>query len=142
MWCTGAMIRDVDAIILYSTDLDVIVPFYRALGLALDAQEDVGGEKHYACEMGLSHFAIFPAREGSIGTSSYRASGSTLIGFQVDKVDRLVETAQQHGAKVVEAPHEVPWGRRAVISDPEGRTLELNQPRNTGQFPSLPTGTI
>lgn len=136
------MIRDVDAIILYTSDLDVIVPFYRALGLALEAQEDVGGEKHFACEMGLSHFAIFPARKSGVSHADYRASGSTLIGFQVEKVDRLVELAVKEGAKIVEAPHEVPWGRRAVISDPEGRVLELNQPRNTGQFPSLPTGTI
>lgn len=136
------MIRDVDAIILYAEDLSDTVAFYRALGLSLEPQEDMAGEKHYACEMGMSHFAVFSAKNGQVAGYPYRAARGTVIGLQVDKLDKLIATAVAAGATVVESAAEVPWGRRAVICDPEGRYLELNQPRVTGQFPSLPTGTI
>jgi predicted enzyme related to lactoylglutathione lyase len=31
------------------------------------------------------------------------------------------------GARVLIRPEDVPWGRRAVVLDPDGRTVELNE---------------
>lgn len=47
------------------------------------------------------------------------------LGFRVDSVDGLVPLLEAAGAEVVSAPHDSEWGRRAVIRDPDGHTVEL-----------------
>ena len=40
-------------------------------------------------------------------------------------VDAIVQRLEEAGAKVVFAPKSSPWGRRAVVEDPDGHRVEL-----------------
>lgn len=134
------MIRDIDALILHAANPQATVAFYQALGLPLEEQEDVFGEKHFACELGVLHFAIFKAKEdGAVGG---RRAGSSQLGFQVDELESMTAVLKKMKVVFSVEPEDVPWGRRIVVVDPDGRLLELIQPRLTGQFPSMPMGTI
>ena len=84
---------------------------------------------HFACEIGPVHFAVW----GSPGlrTPGRRKVGATQVGFQVSDLDAVFATLSDGGAEVLQEPEEVPWGRRAVLSDPDGRPVELNQATDT-----------
>jgi predicted enzyme related to lactoylglutathione lyase len=45
----------------------------------------------------------------------------------VVSLDSTVASAIAAGGEIVIAPEDVPWGRRAVVADPDGRPIELNE---------------
>ena len=44
-----------------------------------------------------------------------------------DALDLVVRRAEAAGGTVIQAPEDVPWGRRAVLADPDGRAVEINR---------------
>lgn len=54
----------------------------------------------------------------------YRAIGLPLQ--EERHADAAFEAAIRAGGRQVLPPDEYPWGRRALVEDPDGRTVELN----------------
>ena len=75
------------------------------------------GPRHYAATFGGMTLELYPG-EADVGTR---------VGFAVADVDAAVSTLQALGASVRVAPKDSPWGRRAVVLDPDGRSVELQQ---------------
>lgn len=78
---------------------------------------------HYACDLGNAHFAILESRAGR--APGYRSGGSSFAGFAVVSLQAAVEAARSTGAPVLQEPESYPWGRRALVEDPDGRVVEL-----------------
>ena len=110
-------------VVIATQDLEAARDFYRLIGLSFVAEQHGNGPRHYAATSGTTVFELYPG-------SDKRAANPLRIGFQVRAVDRTVETLQRAGAKIVSLPKDSPWGRRAVVEDPEGNRVELAQPRN------------
>lgn len=123
------MTRRLGALVLFASDLDRTVAFYRLLGLPLEVDDhgDDEGPLHYACELQGCHFAIFPA-EGEGRARGMREPGASFPGFTVDSVEETVESLRAFGAKVLQEPSHYPWGLRAVVEDPDGRPVEVYTP--------------
>lgn len=121
------MIRSVSAIVLWTARPREVVAFYGALGLPLLAEQHEDGPPHWACEIAGVHFAIHEQDEGDSPPPEYQSAGASLLGFEVDALDAVYLAAKTVGARVLIRPEEVPWGRRAVVLDPDGRTVELNE---------------
>lgn len=51
-----------------------------------------------------------------------------MIGFQVEDLDHVLEILTTAGVTILTEPQVKDWGRRAVVQDPDGRAIELNQP--------------
>lgn len=119
------MIKFVDAVVLFSGEIDKTVAFYRALGITLEEEVHDSGPVHYAGEVGGAHFAIYESSPGE--APSLRTGGSTQVGFQVADLDDALRWVHERGAQVLIEPQDVPWGRRALVLDPDGRAVELNQ---------------
>jgi catechol 2,3-dioxygenase-like lactoylglutathione lyase family enzyme len=66
--------------------------------------------------------SLYPIGSGQASTTGAR------IGFSVDSVDELVPLVRAAGAEIVSAPHDSAWGRRAVVRDLDGHTVELVTP--------------
>lgn len=116
------------ALILFASDIEATVAFYRVLGLPLDVDEhDDEGPLHYACELQGCHFAIFPA-EGEGRAPGMRQPGASFPGFTVDSVEETVEALRAFGARILQEPSPYPWGLRAVVKDPDGRPVEVYTP--------------
>ena len=115
----------VDAVVLHAADLHATVAFYRALGLPLGDEEHDEGPVHIACDLGSAHFAVFEGRPGA--APPFKTAGSTMLGFRAEVLDEAWAAAQAAGLEVVMEPHDVPWGRRFVLLDPDGRRVEINQ---------------
>lgn len=119
------MVSDVGALILFTSRVDEVVAFYRALGVPLEAEEHGDGVKHFACELGATHFAVFPGRAGD--ALEHKSGGSEFFGLSVASVDAALAAAKSRGAAEVQPPTRYPWGVRALVRDPDGRTVELFQ---------------
>ena len=118
----------VDAIVIHAADLEATVAFYQAIGLPLASESHGEGPEHYACELGGAHFAVYPAKTGGRAPGR-RDAGGTLLGLRVADLEGSVDALRKVEARVIVEAESVPWGRRALVEDPDGRVIELNQSR-------------
>ncbi len=119
--------RGVGAVVLFTARPDEVVEFYRALGVPLQLEHHGDDVMHWAADIGGCHVAVFPTfTEGD--APGYRQAGATFAGFVVDSVDGAVAAVTALGAPVVQEPTEASWGRRAVVTDPDGRPVEIFTP--------------
>lgn len=106
-------------VVIRSHDLERAAKFYAALGLKLIRHSHGKGPEHLASENAGQVFEIYPLGDNDLSTASAR------IGFSVPSVDDAYSALLSVGGKEVSAPKPSPWGRRAVISDPDGHRVEL-----------------
>jgi lactoylglutathione lyase len=64
-------------------------------------------------------FEIYPLEPGKTPTTD------TRLGFAVSSVDAAASILSALGARLVIAPTESAWGRRAVVADFDGHRVEL-----------------
>jgi catechol 2,3-dioxygenase-like lactoylglutathione lyase family enzyme len=108
-------------VVIFSNDIQRSVEFYTSLGLTFTRERHGNGPEHFASEIGALVFEIYPrAADGE-------NSGPARIGFRVASVDEALASLNLQGVRVLSAPHDSPWGRRAVVSDPDGRRVEISE---------------
>jgi catechol 2,3-dioxygenase-like lactoylglutathione lyase family enzyme len=93
--------------------------FYSALGLSLVREQHGTGPEHYACVIGTTTFEIYPHR------GELHHAALPRLGFRVPSLDTTLSALQETGAEIVTPPSNSSWGRRAVVSDPDGHRIEL-----------------
>lgn len=106
-------------VVIRAADLDRSAGFYGGIGLTFERHRHGSGPEHLASQIGEVVFEIYPASETANRKDAVR------IGFSVDDVDAVVSTLGETGAKIVSPPGDSPWGRRAVVADPDGHRVEL-----------------
>ncbi|MDQ2686973.1 MAG: bleomycin resistance protein [Armatimonadota bacterium] len=95
--------------------------FCGLLGLASQKHRHGSSPAHYACEDGGVVFEIYPLQ------SPGENSTGTRIGFRVSSVDAAVAAREGMVTHIVSPPKDSPWGRRAVVADPDRHRVELTQ---------------
>lgn len=109
----------VNLLVIRAEEIYRAVTFYEEIGLSFEKHRHGSGPEHYACERAGFVFEIYPLSPKQQSTSW------TRIGFTVADVDSLVDTLTQAGAKLVSSPQDSEWGRRAVVKDFDGHTVEF-----------------
>ena len=109
-------------LVIRSDDIHRAVEFYRTMGMLFDLHSHGTGPEHYASEVAGFVFEIYPKKNEKDDTKRAR------IGFSVDDVDGVVEMLREIEANVVIEPTDTEWGRRAVVKDFDGHTVELVTP--------------
>ena len=115
--------QELSALILFTSRMDAVVEFYRAIGVPLEAEQHDDGVLHYACDLGGTHIAVFESSPGD--APEFRSAGSSIAGFSVQSLEIALEAARSVHANIIKEPTEYPWGVRALVSDPDGRVVEL-----------------
>jgi catechol 2,3-dioxygenase-like lactoylglutathione lyase family enzyme len=108
-------------LVLRVGDLERARRFYVALGMEFAAERHGDGPEHLSCSLGGTVVELYPA------TAATPADPGTRLGFRVPSVDNAVAALAPEGAVVLSGPAESPWGRRAVVSDPDGRRVEITE---------------
>ncbi len=114
----------VNLVVLRSGDIDRAATFYNAIGLLFTKHSHGTGPEHYSSEVAGFVFEIYPVGAKQQPTTSAR------IGFSVDDVDSVVRSLEEVGGRVISAPKDSEWGRRAVMKDLDGHSVELITPPN------------
>jgi len=100
--------------------IDASAEFYRLIGLEFEKHRHGSGPEHYASSDGIWTFELYPA------SAKFPASSSTRIGFAVDSCDEVAERLRLAGFTLDTVPTDSPWGRRAVVLDPDDHRVELS----------------
>ncbi len=105
-------------IVLQSGNIEAAKDFYALLELSFVEERHGRGSRHYACVLGSVVFEIYPRQENN-------ALAATRIGFRVTTLDRTIDALRNRGVKILREPADSPWGRRAIVEDPDGNCVEL-----------------
>ena len=107
-----------------SPNIQRAITFYETLGIRFERHSHGKGPEHYASETCGFVFEIYPQRDEASTTIN------TRIGFNVDSVDASLESLMKLDVDVVSPAKNSEWGRRAVVRDLDGHTVELVTPPN------------
>lgn len=111
-------------LVIRSPNIDRAVTFYQQMGMLFHRHAHGKGPEHYASEICGFVFEIYPQRNTDDVTTNAR------IGFNVDDVDGVIDLLHKIDATIVMEPTDTAWGRRAVVKDFDGHTVELITPAN------------
>jgi catechol 2,3-dioxygenase-like lactoylglutathione lyase family enzyme len=109
-------------LVLRTRQLEALRAFYQALGIELSAEKHGEGPLHYAGRVGETVLELYPPA-GESGT----VDSATRLGFAVDNLTETVRALRERGTPVVRDPEPTAWGLRAVVRDPDGRSVELRE---------------
>ncbi len=113
-------------IILYVSDLDASIAFYRdVIGLPFKFTD--AGYAEFGTEN--TRFALYERRRAAWLTGSEVTPGPAAeVAFVVDDVDAQARLLAGRGARVLSGPADRPWGHRTLhVADPDGFVVEFAQ---------------
>jgi catechol 2,3-dioxygenase-like lactoylglutathione lyase family enzyme len=123
------MIRHVAGIAEIVDDLEAAVRFYReALGLGVETKE--GGGYAEVRIAGVLHFGLWERAHAAraTGVEPEQIPLGFTVGFEVDRVDAAAAALGGSGVRLVQPPHDEPWGQRtARFSMPSGMLCEVSE---------------
>ncbi|MEX1028309.1 MAG: VOC family protein [Candidatus Paceibacterota bacterium] len=108
-------------LVIRSQEPNRTVRFYELLGLRFQEEQHGKGPVHWAAEVDGVVVEVYPAQ------SKGEVDRSTRLGFDLDDVESVVASLRDQGAEVVGDLKQTQWGLRAVVKDPDGRSVELVQ---------------
>lgn len=123
-WHDAVVGDRIDYVILYVSDLDRAVAFYRdVVGLPFKFSD------HGYAEFATTNlkFALFAtARAGAlVGREPTGALASEIL-ILVDDVDAEATRLRAAGAEILSGPQDRPWGHRTVhVAGPDGHVVEF-----------------
>ena len=114
-------------IVLRTSQMEAMLAFYKTLGFAFAEEKHGSGPVHYSTQTGSSVFEIYPGEAGA--PIDRKASGATMLGFSVASLNDVLASLERSRSPFISGAKDSPWGRRAVVTDPDGRAIELSEPK-------------
>ncbi|WP_339909907.1 VOC family protein [Symmachiella dynata] len=109
-------------LVIKSHRMQELQQFYETLGCEFVEEQHGRGPLHLAAEIGEAIFEIYPLPDETSPVDT-----TTRLGFSVPDLDGVVDKLKTGQSEIVTAVKETAWGKRAVVRDPDGRSVELYQ---------------
>jgi len=106
-------------IVIRTIDLPRLVDFYRCMEIEFTEHRHGSGPMHFATDLCGVVFEIYPTKKPE------NVDRATRLGFSVRGLQTAVDSLRSLGAAIVEEPTHSEWGFRAVVQDPDERSVEL-----------------
>jgi hypothetical protein len=113
-------------LVLRTTRVVACLEFYRSLGLAWVEEKHGGGPAHYSSSSNGIIIEIYPETQN--GMTELGAERTIRLGFTVESLVATLRSLETVGARVLRLPAITRWGCVAVVLDPDGREVEINEP--------------
>jgi catechol 2,3-dioxygenase-like lactoylglutathione lyase family enzyme len=108
-------------LVLRTSKLEDLRRFYSALGARFARERHGNGPEHYAAILSDDFvLELYPVADGSTPDAGLR------LGLSVDDIGETLRSLGQTATA-----RQTQWGLRALVRDPDGRTVELVQSRQT-----------
>jgi predicted enzyme related to lactoylglutathione lyase len=119
-----------DTIGVYVADMAATLSFYRALGIAIDSDQDAEAYVQVTLDNGITLGILSKAMARQADPTFVEPVGQCLdMQFKLDSpadVDSLYASVMAKGFKSHTAPWDSDWGQRfASITDPDGRNVAI-----------------
>jgi catechol 2,3-dioxygenase-like lactoylglutathione lyase family enzyme len=109
-------------LVLKTRQVDDLRRFYGRLGIDFAEERHGRGPVHYARRVGDIVLEIYPLAGDDVPVDA-----TTRLGFNVEDLSEVVQAMRSSGAAIVNEPEKNERGARAVVRDPDGRSVELYQ---------------
>ena len=114
----------INLLVLRTSRLEDVRAFYSMLGAKFQREQHGNGPEHYAAILGDDFvLELYPCVDGAMPDSGLR------LGVKVGNIGDVLRSI---GQPVV--PRQTQWGLRALVRDPDGRTVELLQSQSGATF--------
>jgi lactoylglutathione lyase len=111
-------------LVLKTRQVEQLRMFYQTLGFDLVEEQHGKGSVHFAGRAGDTVIEVYPLPDdGSLVDSSIR------LGFVVANVAEVIRALEGVGVTIVAPLKETTGGLRAVVKDPDGRSVEMTEAR-------------
>ncbi|WP_153800638.1 VOC family protein [Foetidibacter luteolus] len=107
-------------IVIRTGNPSAVASFYSLLGFVFSYHKHGNSPYHYSAIVDNTVFEVYPLQKNQDG-----ADGSLRLGFGIDNFDTVIKTLQSNQVVFASEPCETDFGYMAVISDPDGRKIEL-----------------
>lgn len=107
-------------IVLRSVDIKKLADFYGLLGLTLDYHKHGNSPYHYSAMIEKTVLEIYPLAKGQTESDKYLRLGLTLDNFE-----EVITALKEKEVIFSSEPSQTEFGFMAIISDPDGRKIEL-----------------
>jgi catechol 2,3-dioxygenase-like lactoylglutathione lyase family enzyme len=114
---TGVSAAKLNLLVLKTPHLDALRTFYQTLGIQFIGEQHGTGPIHYVGRVGEVVLELYPAE----------AADQTRLGFMVGDLEAVLEAVRAVGAQILSPAKATAWGVRAVVRDPDGRSVEMTQ---------------
>jgi hypothetical protein len=106
-------------VVVRSANLERTAEFFTILGMKFQNEKHGTGPVHLSAECNDFVFEIYPAK------SLEDIDRTTRLGFAVNDPVAVIAEVKSRGFLVVEALKRSNWGMRAVVRDPDDRSIEV-----------------
>jgi lactoylglutathione lyase len=113
-------------LVLRTARIGACLEFYQRLGLAMVEEKHGKGPVHYSSSSNGITVEIFPETKKNYIENG--AERTLRLGFMVESLAETLESLKAIGATVLNPPSITQWGHLAVVLDPDGREVEINEP--------------
>ena len=121
VYAASALLPRLSLVVIRAADLAQLARFYSALGMSFQAEKHGAGPLHYvSTDTGIT-FEIYPCSAEEAPTTG------TRLGFATVSLDVVLNALTEYGGEIVAPTRGSPWGRRAVVIDPEGHKIEISE---------------
>ncbi|MFN0203333.1 MAG: VOC family protein [Bacteroidia bacterium] len=110
---------EIRLIVIRTNDQKRLADFYALLGLTFDYHQHGNSPLHYSATIGTMVLEIYPLKK-----SQTAADTSLRLGFAIDNFEETLEILSKNDI-AFSAPILTEFGFLTVISDPDGRKIEL-----------------
>lgn len=125
----GSVAASLTSVALRVSRMEAMEAFYReAFGARFRSVQTSGLASRFG-EVGGLTLKLVPLREAP----DFAGYPVHQLGFVVDDLDRVIQSALRHGGDVESEGRQVGGGRVAAVRDPDGNTLEVVQRRGGGR---------
>jgi lactoylglutathione lyase len=115
------LFKKVGAVILLVSDMEQSIKFYRdTLKLPIKTQSDDWTEFFSSGTV----IALHPVKRKA---NVHSDSSGTLVGFMVSDFDITINKLRERNLKFFKEPKEEPFGKHAIIEDPDGHLISIAQ---------------
>jgi len=124
------MLRHVASVAEVVEDLEAAIHFYQNV-LGLKVEPMPGGGYAKVEVPGILHFGLWERAHAARAVLGPEAAPDRIplgfsIGFEVDGVDADARALEARGVRLLQAPHDEPWGQRtARFWTPSGALAEI-----------------
>jgi lactoylglutathione lyase len=106
--------------VIRSSQPEQLAGFYTLFGLSFSYQKHGSSPMHYSAINGSTVFEIYPFRKNQAGTDP-----DLRLGFGLDNFEETIRALKEQQIFLAAAPMQTAFGYRAVVTDPDGRKIEL-----------------
>lgn len=115
-------------IVLYTTQMNVVIEFYQALGLTfVEKKWGISNNTvvYYSCAVGETTLQVFPSND--VKVLDYQSSKATVLCFYVKSLTKVLAALRALNLEQELIQEQTNRGDYSIVFDPDGRMLRLEE---------------